>query len=156
MARLRASEEQRTYTLMLPTRPPSNPFSVLTSTPTFLNTQEDGEANSIVHESSSRQVTVVVNILISIICTFFALFFAARSWSPPPRVALAIFGALGVGVAEVGVYWGYLNRLSEARKEEKALAAKEIKEVMEGESWVIKGKTRDEGIRKKKDRRKVD
>jgi hypothetical protein len=136
MASLRADAEARTYADMLPTPNTSNPFAMLTGKGT--KSSEETEEESIIREEDSRQVTVIINILVSILCTFFALFFVARNWSDGTRVLLAFFGAIGVGIAEVVVYNGYLRRLSEARREERK--KKEVKSLMEGESWVIEGK----------------
>src|ERR1700761_733659 len=150
MARLRAEEEERNYISMIQSSTTSNPFSLSKGGSTSRNDIKTikEEEDEITHESSSRQVTLVFNILVSIICTFFAIFFASRSWNPPSRVALSFFGALGVGAAEVGVYWGYLRRLEEARRKERETI--EVKELVEGESWVIESKPKADGMKKRK------
>lgn len=52
----------------------------------------------------------------------------ARWWDTPARLAFSMGGAIVVGVAEVGVYWGYLRRVEEAGG--RAGRVKEVREVI--------------------------
>jgi Endoplasmic reticulum-based factor for assembly of V-ATPase len=151
MSHLRAHAESQVYSSMLPPSSASNPFSL--SNPKSRNTPYtiDDDSDNIQHQDSSRQVTLIFNILVSILCTFFALFFVSRNWSGATRVSLALFGSLAVGGAEVGVYWGYLHRLKEAKRKE--LETKEVKQLVDGESWVIEA--RKDGGKENVKRRKV-
>ena len=84
----------------------------------------------------NRQLALIFNVLLSIICCGAAIWIAAQHWDVPARLAVSMIGAVTVGVAEVVIYMGYLRRLTEAKTKEKKKV--EIKTVEE--SWVIQAK----------------
>jgi hypothetical protein len=137
MARLRAEEESRSYERMLhppPTRESFNqrfpkaaaPFSLGASAP--LDTDDD-----VSYEEVHRQIILIINILISIVCVAVFIWVAARHWSVGKRLGLSMGGSLVVAVAEVAVYGGYVRKVKEAKRLERKKP--EIKEIVK--SWVL-------------------
>ncbi|KAH8819753.1 endoplasmic reticulum-based factor for assembly of V-ATPase-domain-containing protein [Xylogone sp. PMI_703] len=146
MARLRADEEARTYikmttststtSLFPPIQPLPHPAFSSPIPPTDLGDSD------IIHADINRQLTVILNILISIVCCAAAIWIAARWWSTPVRLALSMSGSVVVGVAEVVVYGGYLRRVGEAREKERG--RREVREVVG--RWVVGGDGDDGGV----------
>jgi len=148
MARLRREEESRAYERMINPPPPietftqrfpssSGPFA-FSSTNGF-SKSTDGEDDEITYSDISRQMTLILNVLVSIVACAAALWMVARYWSTPARLGLSMSGSILVGVAEVVVYTGYLRRLEEAKGKAKKLG--EVKEIIK--TWVIGGKDED-------------
>ncbi|KAI8938965.1 hypothetical protein NX059_004812 [Plenodomus lindquistii] len=145
MSRLRRDQEALSYTRMLnppstretfPSRFPTNsaplPYS-LGATPNAnpLSSADD----DITYEEVHRQIILIINILISIVAVSVFLWVAARHWSVGKRLGLAMGGSLGIAVAEVAVYGGYVRKVHEAKRVEKS--KKEVKEVVG--SWKLGG-----------------
>jgi hypothetical protein len=141
MARLRREQEEREYAQL--TRP--SPYHVSPSmapsasaafafkaTEAYMDaaTLGDDEAT---YNDINRQTTLIFNVLISVIACAAALWTMASWWSTPARLFLSMGGSFVVGVAEVGVYYGYIYRLKDAVKTEKN--KKEVKSVVG--SWVV-------------------
>ncbi|PBP26084.1 vacuolar H+-ATPase assembly protein [Diplocarpon rosae] len=142
MARLRRDEEARSYERMTNPPPPMETFSqrfpaasaaraFLCSHPN-INTP-DPDDDGIAYVDIHRQVTLILNVLISIFACAAAIWIAAKWWSTPARLALSMSGSALVGVAEVVVYSGYLRRVGEAKGKEKKI--KEIKEIVK--TWAV-------------------
>lgn len=151
MARLRREEEERKYNAMISPPPPSfNPpisktnlasaSNAFTSTAAYSRDPEDEE---LVFADINRQVTLIFNVLVSIVACSAGLWIVSRWWSTPARLALSFGGSLLVAAAEVAIYFGYIRRVKEAVKEEKKLV--ERKEVVR--SWVV-GKDADDSTLK--------
>ncbi|KAL8306986.1 hypothetical protein RB593_005735 [Gaeumannomyces tritici] len=148
MARLRRDEEARAYERMV--KPQKNPADSLHSPHRFSSStaqassfaavnrpqQEfnmgDGEDEMMVGDVH-RQLMLVLNFLLSIFGVAGTLWVLARWWSTPARLLLSMFGAVAVGVAEVGVYYFYVWHLADASKKDKKL--KERKTIVQ--SWVV-------------------
>jgi hypothetical protein len=119
----------------------------------------DDSPDETTYQDVERQMALIINVLVSIICCAVAIWIAARHWSVPQRLGLSMGGSVTVAVAEVAIYFGYIRRVDEAKvKEGKVIETKEI-----GETWVIEkgkvggmstssGKVVDEGARFRKGR----
>lgn len=151
MARLRREEEDRAYERMTnppqPTETFSQRFPNSSHAALFPTTKADVcEDDEVSYADINRQMTLIINILISIVACSVAIWLAARHWSTPTRLGLSMGGSGMVGIAEVVVYAGYLRRIKEAR--EKGKKDVEVKEIIK--TWVIGGKDekpdRDEAI----------
>ena len=129
MARLRKEEEARSYERM--TQAPST----LSLQPSSL-AGADLEEDEVTYSDVDRQMSVIINVLVSIIACSFAIWIAASHWSVPSRLGLSMGGSGLVGIAEVVVYSGYLRRIGEAKQTEKKKI--ERKEIID--TWVIGGK----------------
>ncbi|KAI9735924.1 MAG: hypothetical protein M1834_001390 [Cirrosporium novae-zelandiae] len=130
MKRLRHIQEQTHYSKITSQQHPS-PFG----SSTF---------DELTYSSASRQSTLIINILLSVFATAVALYLIASSWTPAARVLFGLAGGILVAVAETAVYLGYLQRLWEAKEEERKKLEK--REVVD--TWVIGGttvETKDEG-----------
>jgi len=148
MARLRREEESRAYERMLNSPPPMETFTqrfpsssgafAFSSTNGFTKLADD-EDDDITYSDVSRQMTLILNVLVSIVACAAALWMVARYWSTPARLGLSMSGSILVGIAEVVVYAGYLRRLEEAKGKAKKLG--EVKEIVK--TWVIGGKDED-------------
>jgi len=57
-----------------------------------------------------QQMTLVVNVLVSVFATAFVTWFFSAAWSPEVRILLCLITALVVLVAEVGLYTIYVYR----------------------------------------------
>jgi len=142
MARLRREEEARSYERM--TNPPlpmetfAQRFPMASAAHAFPSgfqsiQTSDPDDDGTTYADIDRQVTLIFNVLISIVACAAGIWIAARWWSTPMRLALSMSGSMLVGVAEVVVYAGYIRRVGEAKKEEKK--RKEVKEIVN--TWVV-------------------
>lgn len=142
MRRLREQEEQRQYERML--NPPSQPETFKQRFPHATSTFGSGidlghntadEVDDVTYADVNRQMILIMNVLISIICTSVAVWMAARRWSVPERLGLSFSSSTVVAVAEVAIYTGYIRRIKDAKTKERK--ATEKKEVID--TWVIDG-----------------
>jgi len=145
MARLHREEESRAYERMINPPPPHETFSqrfptasaayAFSSTAAYETFNSTIEEDDITYTDVNRQITLIFNILLSVVACAGAIWMVARWWNPPARLALSMCGSLLVGIAEVVVYSGYIRRLGEAKQKEGAV--KEVKEIVK--TWVIGG-----------------
>lgn len=144
MQRLREQEEQRQYERM--TNPPSQPESFTQHFPNApkpfgagldvgYNTADD--VDDVTFADVNRQMVLIINVLISIICTSVAVWMAARRWSVPERLGLSFSSSTVVAVAEVAIYMGYIRRIKDAKTKEKKSTEK--REIVD--TWVIDAKS---------------
>jgi hypothetical protein len=139
MARLRKEEEAKAYQRMLNPQPTPNTPSPLGQ----LDPQEASfEDDELSYEEVHRQIILIINVLVSIVCCSVFIWVAARYWSAPKRLALSMGGSGVVAIAEVVIYNGYVRRIKEAKQKEKKKP--EIKKIIE--SWVIDGKSTKEEL----------
>lgn len=96
------------------------------------NKADEGD-NDVTYNDVHRQVMLLINFLVTIFGCAATLWILARWWSTPARLFFTMGGSLIVGIAEVGVYYGYVWHLGEGRKKDAKL--KEVKEVVE--TWVV-------------------
>ena len=144
MARLRRDEEQRAYERMINPPPPMETFSqrfpASSAAHAFsfdhqpLNASGTGD-DDVTYADIDRQMAVIFNVILSIVCCAGGIWMAARWWSTPARLALSMSGSLLVGIAEVVVYWGYIRRVRDAKSQAKDL--REVKEVVK--TWLVGG-----------------
>jgi len=137
MARLRAEEERKAYERLInPPEPdpfshrfPSskNPFAIPKRA---YATEEDDD---VTFADIDRQLSVILNILVSVIACAGGIWVIARYWDTPTRLFLSMGGGILVGVAEVVIYTGYLRRVKEAKEKERKIVEK--KEILD--TWVI-------------------
>ena len=140
MKRLRKEEEERQYELMLNPPPPTETFNQR-----FPNTAYSypsigapvDEADEVTYADINRQMALIINVLVSIICCSVAIWIAARRWEVPQRLGLSMSGSGLVAAAEIAIYFGYLRRIEDAKGKERRKV--ERKEVVE--TWVLDGKT---------------
>lgn len=146
MARLRREEEAREYERMINPPPPTETFEqrfpgsggAKLFTPSQADIDEDDDMT---YADINRQMTLIINILVSIVACSVAIWLAARHWNTPARLGLSMGGSSMIGVAEVVVYAGYLRRVKEARKRgQKQVETKEITR-----TWVIGGEGQELG-----------
>jgi hypothetical protein len=147
MAHLRAEEEARQYERMLSPAPPVESFSqrfpsssyanLFPSSHERLSNTADNTADDeeITYADVNRQMALIANVLISIICCSVAIWMAASRWSTPKRLGLSMGGSGLVGIAEVAVYAGYLSRLQSAKEKERTRP--EVKTVLK--TWEVGG-----------------
>jgi membrane protein implicated in regulation of membrane protease activity len=139
MARLRAEQEAREYAAMIAPPPPLETFTQrfpnAHAIPFQTTTQAEQEEDELVYADVSRQVALIFNVIISIVCCAGAIWWAAKWWSTPARLALSMAGSLLVAVAEVAVYAGYIKRVGDAKQKERSVG--EVKEVVR--TWVVGG-----------------
>ena len=133
MARLRREEEDRAYERMtnppLPTETFTQRFPNSSHAALFPAAQADvGEDDEVSYADINRQMTLIINVLVSIVACSVAIWLAARHWSTPTRLGLSMGGSGMVGIAEVVVYSGYLRRVKDAR--EKGKKDVEVKEII--------------------------
>jgi hypothetical protein len=143
MARLRAQQEAREYAAMIAPPPPLETFAQRFPNAHGIafqtTTQAEQEEDELVYADVSRQVALIFNVIISIVCCAGAIWWAAKWWSTPARLALSMAGSLLVAVAEVAVYAGYIKRVGDAKQKERSVG--EVKEVVR--TWVVGGRESD-------------
>ena len=136
MARLRQEHEATSYASLLS---PSN--SIVP--PGIASSNEPPPAlDDFTLAATHRQLTLVLNMLVSVIACGIAGFLIAggAGWSAGARVGVGLATAGVVAVAEVGVYVGYVARVRAAReKEDRKMAGgkQEVKEVVA--TWMVGG-----------------
>lgn len=140
MRHLRQEEEARAYERMISPPPPRETFADrFASGPSpalFTTTQKEiDEDDDITYADINRQLALIINILVSIVACSVAIWMASRHWSTPSRLGFSMGGSILVGLGEVVVYAGYIQRLKDAR--EKSKKQKEVKKVIS--TWVIGG-----------------
>lgn len=176
MARLRREAEAREYSKLVanPTHPAgahaknlpgTSPAFAFASTEAYIEPSPDDD---ITYADVNRQLTLIFNVLVSIVACAAALWMVSRWWNTPARLALSMGGSIVVAIAEVGIYFGYIRRIKEAVEEERGV--EEVKEVVD--SWVVgtegkdkpmpnknltprKGKGQNEAVRRRKKTKKT-
>lgn len=143
MAHLREEEERRSYQRMIDPPVQETFAKRYPSAKTFgsslpMATAQRLEDDEVSYADINRQMTLIINVLISIICCSVAIWIAARRWDTPQRLALSMTGSVVVAVAEVAIYMGYIRRIKVAKSDEARI--KEHKEVVD--TWIIDGKDR--------------
>lgn len=138
MARLRKEEEARSYERMLNPPPIRETFTsrfpgARNHIPSHFSIGADDEVDELSYEEVHRQIILIINVLISVVCVAVFVWIAARHWSVGKRLGLSMSSALAVAVAEVVVYSGYVRKVQEAKQAEKKKP--EIKEIVA--SWVL-------------------
>jgi TMEM199 family protein len=141
MQKLREEEERRQYERMI--NPPSTPETFSQRYPSTAGVQfhpaiSHGQfgadlEDDVTYQDVNRQIILIINVLISIICCSVFIWIAARRWSVPQRLGLSMSGSGLVAFAEVAIYIGYIKRVQDAKVKEKRVP--ERKEVVE--TWVI-------------------
>lgn len=145
MKRLRQEEEQRQYERMINPPPPQETFSqrfpnashAFNPATSIGQIPPADEVDEVTYADVNRQMALIINVLISIICCSIAIWIAARRWEVPQRLGLSMSGSGLVAVAEVAIYMGYIRRVQEAK--DKEVKKVETKEVVE--TWVLDNKT---------------
>ncbi|EDU41722.1 conserved hypothetical protein [Pyrenophora tritici-repentis Pt-1C-BFP] len=138
MARLRAEQEALSYERMLHPTPTRESFSQRfprAPEPFSIGAthKASAEEDDVSYEEVHRQIILIINILVSIVCVAVFIWVAARSWSVGSRLGLSMGGAAGIAIAEVAVYGGYVRKVREAKRLEKKKP--EIKEIVK--TWVL-------------------
>lgn len=144
MARLRRDEEARAYERMM--NPQARAESFQDRFPSAAHafaeankptSREDIGDDDVSVSQAHREVTLILNFLVSIAGVAGTLWVVARWWSTPSRLFLTLGGSILVAIAEVVVYNGYMWRMGEAKKKQKKVDEKkaEVKEVLE--TWVV-------------------
>lgn len=140
MARLRRDEDARAYERM--TNPPvplenfkdrfpdsARSFAAVNRPANDADLGDDEITYNEVH----RQVTLLINFMVSIAGVAATLWILARWWSLPARLFLTMGGSILVAIAEVAVYGGYVWHLGEAKRKEDIRP--ERREVVQ--TWVV-------------------
>ncbi|KAF3032177.1 hypothetical protein E8E12_003459 [Didymella heteroderae] len=164
MARLRADQERQSYERMLNPPPARETFSARfpnararTAQPFSIGAGAD-QVDDVSYEEVHRQIILIINVLISVVCVAVFVWVAARHWTVGKRLGLSMASSLAVAVAEVVVYSGYVRKVAEAKRVEKKKP--EIKEIVA--SWLLDksgdgdgdgaatAKDKDDGVRYRK------
>lgn len=127
MARLRRDEEARAYERMISksmVASQASPFAMKSGAQELLRSKDDED--EMTYSDVNRQVTLIINILVTIVACSIAIWLIASHWSAPQRLALSMGGSGLIGVAEVVIYSGYIRRLHEAKSIEKKMPEKKI------------------------------
>lgn len=152
MNRLRKEEEYRAYERMINPPLPAETFSqrfpnAMPALSPMPGTEEEDE---VMYADVNRQLALIINVLVSIICCSVAIWIAARHWNTPQRLALSMTGSGVVAAAEIVIFSGYIKRVKEAKLAEARKV--ETKEIVE--TWVIDPKKttkiEDDSIRRRK------
>lgn len=138
MARLRRDEEARAYERMI------NPPDTHVANTAFAQVHRpvrpaDMGEDEVTLNDVHRQVMLILNFVLTMGGVAYALWVLARWWPTPSRLFLSMGGCLLTGIAEYGLYAGYVWHLSEAKtKEAKIKKNEEVKEVVR--TWVVNPK----------------
>lgn len=113
MSRLRAAEEQKTYTALLAQQARDERRALY------------GHADPSDEETEDNiSPSLVLNILLSVVMCAVAMFQITKWWAggnDGVRVLMSLGTGIIVGVAEVGVYAAYLRKVSEAKMKERKM-----------------------------------
>ncbi|KAI1117646.1 endoplasmic reticulum-based factor for assembly of V-ATPase-domain-containing protein [Nemania sp. NC0429] len=141
MARLRREEEERSYERMLRTAPPREsfadrfPLAPMAHSFAEVNkpSKKSDETDDIEFGDVQKQVTLIINFLVSVVGCGVALWKAAQWWPVSTRLFLSLGGALLVAMTEVAVYSAYTWRMSQGEKKQTKM--KEVQEIVK--TWVV-------------------
>ncbi|KAJ8106904.1 hypothetical protein ONZ43_g6903 [Nemania bipapillata] len=142
MARLRREEEERSYERMIRKAPPRESFAerfpLAPMAHSFAEVNKpskksDMEVNDIEFGDVQKQMTLIINFLVSVFGCGAALWKAAQWWPISTRLFLSLGGALLVAITEVAVYSAYTWRMSQGEKKQAEM--KEVREVVQ--TWVV-------------------
>lgn len=142
MARLRRDEEERSYERMIRKAPPRESFAerfpLAPMAHSFAEVnkpskESDMEVTDLEFGDVQKQMTLIINFLVSVFGCGAALWKAAQWWPVSARLFLSLGGALLVAITEVAVYSAYTWRMSEGEKKEAKM--KEVQEVVK--TWVV-------------------
>ena len=137
MARLRREEEARAYERMINPPLPMESFSsrfpnAFAAVNAPISAADLGD-DDVTYDEVHRQVTLIINFMVSIAGVAGTLWVVSRWWSVTARLFLVLGGSILVAVAEVAVYSAYMWRMGEGKRKEGQV--KEVKEVMQ--TWVV-------------------
>ncbi|KAI0533782.1 endoplasmic reticulum-based factor for assembly of V-ATPase-domain-containing protein [Xylaria digitata] len=142
MARLRHEEDERSYERMIRKAPPRETFAerfplapmahsfAQVNKPSKLS---DIEGDDIEFGDVQKQMTLIINFLVSIFGCGAALWKLAQWWPVSTRLFLSLGGAILVAITEVAVYSAYTWRMSQGEKQQ--TKRKEVREVVK--TWVV-------------------
>ncbi|KAI0185242.1 endoplasmic reticulum-based factor for assembly of V-ATPase-domain-containing protein [Xylaria flabelliformis] len=139
MARLRREEEDRSYERMLRKAPPRESFAErFPMAHSFAEVNKpskksDEEADDIEFGDLQKQITLIINFLVSVFGCGTALWKLAQWWPVSTRLFLSLGGAIVVAITEVAVYSAYTWRMSQG--ETKQATMREVREVVK--TWVV-------------------
>ncbi|TRX92541.1 hypothetical protein FHL15_006468 [Xylaria flabelliformis] len=139
MARLRREEEERSYERMLRKAPPRESFAErFPMAHSFAEVNKpskksDEEADDIEFGDLQKQITLIINFLVSVFGCGAALWKLAQWWPVSTRLFLSLGGAIVVAITEVAVYSAYTWRMSQS--ETKQATMREVREVVK--TWVV-------------------
>ncbi|GAW17800.1 hypothetical protein ANO14919_072670 [Xylariales sp. No.14919] len=142
MAKLRYEEEERSYERMLRKAPPRESFAerfpLAPMAHSFAEVNKpskasDIEGNDIEFGDVQKQMTLIINFLVSVFGCGVALWKLARWWPVSTRLFLSLGGAIVVAITEVAVYSAYTWRMSQGEKQQSKM--KEVREIVK--TWVV-------------------
>ncbi|KAI0444675.1 endoplasmic reticulum-based factor for assembly of V-ATPase-domain-containing protein [Xylaria telfairii] len=139
MARLRREEEERSYERMLRKAPARETFAErFPMAHSFAEVnrpskKSDEEADDVEFGDLQKQITLIINFLVSVFGCGAALWKLAQWWPVSARLFLSLGGAIVVAITEVAVYSAYTWRMSQGEKQQAAM--KEVREVVK--TWVV-------------------
>ncbi|KAI0973771.1 endoplasmic reticulum-based factor for assembly of V-ATPase-domain-containing protein [Xylaria arbuscula] len=142
MARLRHEEEERSYERMVRKAPPRGTFAerfpLASMAHSFAAVNKpskasDEEADDIEFGDVQKQLTLIINFLVSVFGCGAALWKLAQWWPVSTRLFLSLGGAIVVAITEVAVYSAFTWRMSQSEK--KQMGMREVQEVVK--TWVV-------------------
>ncbi|KAI0400743.1 endoplasmic reticulum-based factor for assembly of V-ATPase-domain-containing protein [Xylaria palmicola] len=142
MARLRHEEEERSYERMIRKAPPRETFAerfpLAPVAHSFAEVNKpskasDMELDEVEYGDVQKQMTLIINFLVSVFGCGAALWKAAQWWPVSTRLFLSLGGAILVAITEVAVYSAYTWRMSQGDKKQAKM--KEVREVVK--TWVV-------------------
>ncbi|KAI1427673.1 endoplasmic reticulum-based factor for assembly of V-ATPase-domain-containing protein [Xylaria sp. FL1777] len=142
MARLRHEEEERSYERMIRKAPPRESFAerypLAPMAQSFAEVNKpskasDMEVDDIEFGDVQRQMTLIINFLVSVFGCGAALWKLAQWWPVSTRLFLSLGGAIVVAITEVAVYSAYTWRMAEGEKKQANL--REVREIVK--TWVV-------------------
>ena len=134
MASLRREEEARQYRQMLRYDTESVPLGRRSTSSTAdyaslslsNNFQPTDDRDEMTFVDLSRQIALIVNVVVSVLACAVAIWLVSRWWDTPMRLALSISGSIVVAIAEVVVYSAYIRQITEAKRKEQMLVEKKV------------------------------
>lgn len=118
MTHLRTQEEQKTYRALFAQQSRDEKRAFLGQTTLADDDNKDETSNG----SDDISPSLVLNILLSIVMCAVATFQITKWWAggnDGVRVLMSLATGIAVGIAEVGVYAGYLRKVGEAKVKER-------------------------------------
>ncbi|KAI0508820.1 endoplasmic reticulum-based factor for assembly of V-ATPase-domain-containing protein [Xylaria bambusicola] len=142
MARLRIEEEERSYQRMLRNAParetfaerfPLAPMAHSFAEVNKPSRKSDEVVDDIEFGDVQKQMTLIINFLVSVFGCGAALWKLAQWWPVSSRLFLSLGGAIIVAIIEVTVYSAFTWRISQSEK--KQTNKREVREVVK--TWVV-------------------
>ena len=126
---IRKAPPRETFAERFPMAPMAHSFAEVNKP----SKKSDEEADDIEFGDVQKQVTLIINFLVSVFGCGAALWKLAQWWPVSTRLFLSLGGAIVVAITEVAVYSAFTWRMSQSEKKQTNM--REVRDVVQ--TWIV-------------------